>query len=118
MPRMTEFKKIFAQRPEDGASRHLITAEDHNLVKAADGLVEQGLVVGQAEMMSQDVIYYLNPELSPRVTFDPKAEHLKRPTLTQIRKDGHTLRDKLAHFKTDEEKIDFVRQRIQEVTTL
>lgn len=59
---MYEYEKCFQPLPEKGASRHLITAEDSNLVIAVDSLVERGVIVGQGEMLTQDVIYFLNPE--------------------------------------------------------
>jgi len=65
-----EYEKCFQPLLEKGASRHLVTVEDPNLVIAIDSLVAAGIIVGQGEMLSQDVIYYLNPErVNPALEF-------------------------------------------------
>jgi len=59
---MLEYEKAFQPTIEKGASLNLVLAEDANLSIALDTLVDHGVIVGQAEMLSADVIYYLNPE--------------------------------------------------------
>lgn len=90
-----EYEKCFQVLPEKGASRHIITAEDPNLLLAVDHLVENGVIVGQGEMMSEDIIYYLNPErenvqikpvqLNGEPLYLTPQERLKRPTAEELR---------------------------------
>lgn len=93
---MYEYEKCFQPLPEKGASRHIIMAEDPNLVIAVDSLVNSGKIVGQGEMLSADVIYFLNPEKTP-LTVAPlhlngtpiyltPEERFKRPSLAEGRK--------------------------------
>jgi hypothetical protein len=86
---MYEYEKCFQPLLEKGASRHLVTAEDPNLIIAIDTLVQGGAIVGQGEMFSQDIIYFLNPERVnpclqivsewklPQVLYE--QQHLARP---------------------------------------
>lgn len=90
-----EYEKCFQVLPEKGASRHIITAEDPNLLLAVDHLVENGVIVGQGEMMSEDVIYYLSPErqnpalkplnLNGGPLYLTAEERLKRPTDVELK---------------------------------
>lgn len=77
-----EYEKAFQPTMENGASKHLITAEDPNLVIALDCLVsEKGVLVGQEEMLTEDTIYYLNPERKPLdfTVLKPNGEPLQTP---------------------------------------
>lgn len=71
---MLEFERAFTTyKPEEGASQHLIIAQDGRDMRAIKHLFEYGMVVGQADMLTQDVIYYLNPERrKPKVIFVKK----------------------------------------------
>lgn len=82
----TEYDKCFQVLPDKGASRHLIMTEDPNLALTLDILVNKGVLVGQGEMLTQDVIYYLNPEkIEPLAKYQREwtvptpQERLKRP---------------------------------------
>jgi hypothetical protein len=59
---MFEYEKAFQPLPENGASRHIILAEDPNLILAVDRLVNCGVLAGQGTLLENDVIYFLNPE--------------------------------------------------------
>lgn len=59
---MLEYEKAFQPVMEKGASLNLVLAEDANLALSLNTLVEKGSIVGQTEMFSADVFYYLNPE--------------------------------------------------------
>lgn len=94
---MYEYEKCFQPLIEKGASRHVITAEDPNLVIAVDSLVNSGVIVGQGTLLEQDVIYFLNPEQQP-IKLNPvksngeplyltPQERLSRPTSEQIRQE-------------------------------
>lgn len=86
---------MFQPLMEKGASRHIITAEDPNLLLAVDHLVENGVIVGQGEMMSEDCIYYLNPErINPALKpcnldggplYLTAEERLARPTDVELK---------------------------------
>jgi hypothetical protein len=92
-----EYEKCFQPLQEKGASRNIIIAEDPNLVLAVDSLVRGGRIVGQGEMLSADVIYFLNPEnINPEIQpvhlngtpmYLTPEERLKRPTDVQIKAD-------------------------------
>lgn len=74
-----EYEKCFTVCPDKGGSRYLITAEDQNLILAVDALVESGTLVGQGDILTEDVIYYLNPEHEyPPPDPSLKQEHLGR----------------------------------------
>lgn len=90
-----EYEKCFQPLQERGASRHIITCEDPNLLLAVDRLVSTGVIVGQGEMMSEDIIYYLNPErenvqikpvqLNGEPLYLTPQERLQRPTHEELR---------------------------------
>lgn len=91
-----EYEKCFQPLQEKGASRHIITAEDCNLTIAVDHLVNTGVLVGQGEMLSEDVYYFLNPEKdnTPRPAVHLNGEphyltpqdRLRRPSIAEGRK--------------------------------
>lgn len=89
---MLEYEKAFSTRREDGASENKILAEDSFLIMSVDHLIQQGVLVGQAQMIEEDTIYFLNPERDntpPEFHSEwniPNAmnplERLKRPVVT------------------------------------
>ena len=112
-----EYDKAFQVLRERGASRHIIMAEDPNLVIAIDTLVQGGTIVGQGEILTEDVIYYLNPEKDNRQphinsnwtvpTYATQEERLKRPTEL---KNGVTR-----NFPSDEQRLQEVRRQLENV---
>ena len=112
-----EYDKAFQVLRERGASRHIIIAEDPNLLIAVDTLVEKGVLVGQGEMLTEDIIYYLNPEKDNRQphinsnwtipTYPTQEERLKRPTEL---KNGITRT-----FPSDEQRLQEVRRQLERV---